>query len=225
MGSNVDFSAEETKVLNYWQDIQAFETSLKQSEGKPIYTFYDGQTERTRSEQRQQQQRPPLPHGSQAKLACQPCLFNPSTNVRHSLFFLAAMRLVCVCVALLLRRCSGPPFATGLPHYGHILAGTIKDIVTRYAHQTGHHVVRRFGWDTHGLPVEFEIDQKLGIKSKDDVMKMGVAAYNAECRSIVQRYTKEWESTVLRMGRWIDFKVCKHTNMHTGRSNAILAWR
>ena len=100
----------------------------------------------------------------------------------------------------------GPPFATGLPHYGHILAGTIKDTVTRYASQTGHYVERRFGWDTHGLPVEYEIDQKLGIKSKDDVMKMGVAAYNAECRAIVLRYTREWESTVLRMGRWIDFR-------------------
>ena len=70
----------------------------------------------------------------------------------------------------------GPPFATGLPHYGHILAGTIKDIVTRYAHQTGHHVIRRFGWDTHGVPVEFEIDQKLGIKGSQDVEKMGIAA-------------------------------------------------
>lgn len=60
-------------------------------------------------------------------------------------------------------------------------------------------------WFSHGLPVEYEIDQKLGIKSKEDVMKMGVAAYNNECRSIVQRYTKEWEATVKRMGRWIDF--------------------
>jgi hypothetical protein len=82
VSDKVDFAAEEHRVLSYWNDISAFETSLKQSEGKPIYTFYDG-----------------------------------------------------------------PPFATGLPHYGHILAGTIKDVVTRYAHQTGHHVVRRFGWD------------------------------------------------------------------------------
>src|SRR6185437_16093962 len=81
VSDRVDFAAEEHRVLKYWSDIEAFETSLKQSEGKPIYTFYDG-----------------------------------------------------------------PPFATGLPHYGHILAGTIKDTVTRYAHQTGHHVVRRFGW-------------------------------------------------------------------------------
>jgi isoleucyl-tRNA synthetase len=100
----------------------------------------------------------------------------------------------------------GPPFATGLPHYGHILAGTIKDTVTRYAHQTGHHVERRFGWDCHGLPVEYEIDQKLGIKGRDDVLAMGIDKYNAECRSIVTRYTSEWETTVTRLGRWIDFK-------------------
>ncbi|CAO3675148.1 unnamed protein product [Umbelopsis ramanniana] len=99
----------------------------------------------------------------------------------------------------------GPPFATGLPHYGHLLAGTIKDIVTRYAHSTGHSVERRFGWDTHGLPVEYEIDKKLGIKGKQDVMDMGIAKYNAECRSIVMRYASEWRTTVERMARWIDF--------------------
>ncbi|KAL8145892.1 hypothetical protein AgCh_003869 [Apium graveolens] len=100
----------------------------------------------------------------------------------------------------------GPPFATGLPHYGHILAGTIKDIVTRYQSMTGHHVTRRFGWDCHGLPVEHEIDLKLGIKTKDDVFKMGIGQYNEECRSIVTRYVGEWEKVITRTGRWIDFK-------------------
>ena len=100
----------------------------------------------------------------------------------------------------------GPPFATGLPHYGHILAGTIKDVVTRYATLTGHYVERRNGWDTHGLPVEYEIDKKLKIKGPADVEKMGIAAYNAECRSIVMKYATEWERTITRMGRWIDFK-------------------
>lgn len=90
----------------------------------------------------------------------------------------------------------GPPFATGLPHYGHILAGTIKDVMTRWAAQTGFYVERRFGWDCHGLPVEYEIDQKFNIKSRDDVMKWGLAAYNHECRSIVQRYSKEWQDYV-----------------------------
>uniref|UniRef100_A0A8D3AS32 Isoleucine--tRNA ligase, cytoplasmic n=1 Tax=Scophthalmus maximus TaxID=52904 RepID=A0A8D3AS32_SCOMX len=99
----------------------------------------------------------------------------------------------------------GPPFATGLPHYGHILAGTIKDIVTRFAHQSGFHVDRRFGWDCHGLPVEYEIDKTLGIKGPEDVAKMGIAEYNKQCRNIVMRYSNEWENSVKRMGRWIDF--------------------
>ncbi|MCO5588900.1 hypothetical protein L7F22_042861 [Adiantum nelumboides] len=100
----------------------------------------------------------------------------------------------------------GPPFATGLPHYGHILAGTIKDIVTRFQTANGRHVTRRFGWDCHGLPVEFEINQKLNIKSTKDVLKMGIDVYNEECRAIVMRYSKEWENVVTRMGRWIDFE-------------------
>jgi len=100
----------------------------------------------------------------------------------------------------------GPPFATGLPHYGHILAGTIKDTVTRYAAMKGHVVERRAGWDCHGLPVEYEIDQRLKITHRQQVLDMGIENYNNECRSIVQRYTKEWESTVTRLGRWIDFE-------------------
>ncbi|KXS21576.1 hypothetical protein M427DRAFT_142059 [Gonapodya prolifera JEL478] len=100
----------------------------------------------------------------------------------------------------------GPPFATGLPHYGHLLAGTIKDIVTRYAAAKGHYVERRFGWDCHGLPVEHEIDKKLNIRDRNDVMAMGIDNYNAECRAIVMRYSSEWVSTVERIGRWIDFE-------------------
>lgn len=100
----------------------------------------------------------------------------------------------------------GPPFATGLPHYGHILAGTVKDVVTRWAHQSGFHVERRFGWDCHGLPVEYEIDKVLDIKGPEDVEKMGIDKYNAECRKIVMRYAHEWEDIITRLGRWIDFK-------------------
>ncbi|TXG72868.1 hypothetical protein EZV62_001447 [Acer yangbiense] len=100
----------------------------------------------------------------------------------------------------------GPPFATGLPHYGHILAGTIKDIVTRYHSMMGYHVTRRFGWDCHGLPVENEIDRHLGIKRRDDVFKLGIDKYNEACRSIVTRYVEEWEQVITRTGRWIDFK-------------------
>ncbi|XP_018323975.1 isoleucine--tRNA ligase, cytoplasmic [Agrilus planipennis] len=141
ISETVDFPLEEEKVLKLWQKINAFQNSLKQSKGKPRYSFYDG-----------------------------------------------------------------PPFATGLPHYGHVLAGTIKDIVTRYACQQGYHVERRFGWDCHGLPVEFEIDKTLNIKGPEDVEKLGIDKYNAECRKIVTRYVREWEIITERLGRWIDFK-------------------
>lgn len=99
----------------------------------------------------------------------------------------------------------GPPFATGLPHYGHLLASTIKDVIPRYWSMKGFHVERRFGWDTHGLPIEHEIDKKLGISGKAAVMELGIAKYNEECRSIVMRYATEWRHTIERLGRWIDF--------------------
>eukprot|EP01090_Pellita_catalonica_P012163 TRINITY_DN2584_c0_g2_i1.p1 TRINITY_DN2584_c0_g2~~TRINITY_DN2584_c0_g2_i1.p1 ORF type:complete len:292 (-),score=31.31 TRINITY_DN2584_c0_g2_i1:28-903(-) len=140
---NISFPKAEEGVLKFWKEIDAFQTSLKLSEGKPLFSFYDG-----------------------------------------------------------------PPFATGLPHYGHFLAGTIKDTVTRYAHQTGHHVPRRFGWDCHGLPIEFIIDKELGVKTRADVfaLKGGIREYNSACRSIVMRYSHQWEIIVERLGRWIDFK-------------------
>ncbi|MCP5463769.1 MAG: isoleucine--tRNA ligase [Deltaproteobacteria bacterium] len=100
----------------------------------------------------------------------------------------------------------GPPFATGLPHYGHLLAGIIKDIIPRYWNMKGYHVERRFGWDCHGLPIEYEIDKTLGISGAAGVKEFGIAKYNDECRSIVLRYTSEWEKTVNRIGRWVDFK-------------------
>ncbi|KAI9834050.1 MAG: hypothetical protein M1819_003335 [Sarea resinae] len=99
----------------------------------------------------------------------------------------------------------GPPFATGVPHYGHLLASTIKDIIPRYWSMKGHHVVRRFGWDTHGLPIEHEIDKKLGVSGRDAVEQLGIERYNAECRAIVMRYSDEWRETIDRLGRWIDF--------------------
>ncbi len=99
----------------------------------------------------------------------------------------------------------GPPFATGLPHYGHLLAGTIKDIVPRYQAMRGHYVKRRFGWDCHGLPVEYEVEQDLKISGKRDIETMGVDVFNERCRSIVLRYTREWREVVTRMGRWVDF--------------------
>lgn len=100
----------------------------------------------------------------------------------------------------------GPPFATGLPHHGHLLASTLKDIVPRYFTMKGRYVERRFGWDCHGLPIEHEIDKKLGMSAQDAVKQFGVKGYNDECRSIVQRYTSEWEQTITRIGRWVDFE-------------------
>jgi isoleucyl-tRNA synthetase len=100
----------------------------------------------------------------------------------------------------------GPPFATGLPHHGHLVASTLKDIVPRYFTMKGRYVSRRFGWDCHGLPIEHEIDKKLGMSAQDAVAKLGVKKYNDECRGIVQRYVSEWEKTVSRMGRWVDFE-------------------
>ncbi|PXF43520.1 Isoleucine--tRNA ligase, cytoplasmic [Gracilariopsis chorda] len=137
----ITFPDAELSVLEHWRHIDAFHTSNKLSEGRPVYSFYDG-----------------------------------------------------------------PPFATGLPHYGHLLAGTIKDTVTRFAYQTGHHVPRRFGWDCHGLPIEFEIEKQLAIKSKQEVLQFGIDKYNAECRNIVMRYANEWQIVVNRLGRWIDFE-------------------
>ena len=98
----------------------------------------------------------------------------------------------------------GPPFATGLPHYGHILAGVLKDIVPRYWTMQGYTVPRRFGWDCHGLPVEYEINKTHKIESRKDILKMGVDKYNAACRGIVERYSEEWKKTVRRVGRWVD---------------------
>jgi isoleucyl-tRNA synthetase len=100
----------------------------------------------------------------------------------------------------------GPPFATGLPHHGHIVASTLKDVVPRYFTMKGFYVDRRFGWDCHGLPIEQEIDKKFEMSASDFVAKHGVKKYNDECRGIVDRYVNEWEKTISRLGRWVDFK-------------------
>ncbi len=100
----------------------------------------------------------------------------------------------------------GPPFATGLPHYGHILAGVIKDVILRYKTMQGFYVPRRFGWDCHGLPVENEIERTQAIEKSGSIEDFGIAKFNEACRSIVLRYTKQWEETINRMGRWIDYK-------------------
>lgn len=100
----------------------------------------------------------------------------------------------------------GPPFATGLPHHGHIVASTLKDVVPRYFTMKGYYVERRFGWDCHGLPIEQEIDKKFQMSANDFVAQHGVKKYNDECRGIVDRYVNEWEKTIGRLGRWVDFE-------------------
>ena len=99
----------------------------------------------------------------------------------------------------------GPPFANGLPHYGHLLTGYVKDVVPRYETMRGKRVERRFGWDTHGLPAELEAMRQLGITEKSEIDEMGVAKFNEVCRESVLRYTGEWQDYVTRQARWVDF--------------------
>ncbi len=100
----------------------------------------------------------------------------------------------------------GPPFATGLPHYGNLLQGTIKDAIPRFRTMQGYAVERRFGWDTHGLPVEYELEKERGIKSRQEILEMGIAEFNEACRSIVLRHAQDFEQASVRLGRWIDFE-------------------
>lgn len=102
----------------------------------------------------------------------------------------------------------GPPFANGLPHYGHLLTGYVKDVVGRYQTMQGRRVERRFGWDTHGLPAELEAERELGIDDKSEIEGpdgMGIAAFNEACRKSVLKYTSEWQDYVTRQARWVDF--------------------
>jgi isoleucyl-tRNA synthetase len=99
----------------------------------------------------------------------------------------------------------GPPFATGLPHYGHILTGLSKETITRYQHNKGQNVPRNNGFDTHGLPIEYEIEKELGLKTTEEILKYGIGEYNEKCRNIVLRYSGEWKNIMGRLGRWIDF--------------------
>jgi isoleucyl-tRNA synthetase len=99
----------------------------------------------------------------------------------------------------------GPPFANGLPHYGHLLTGYAKDLFPRFQTMRGKQVHRRFGWDTHGLPAELEAERQLGITDKSQIEEMGIAAFNEAARESVLRYTKEWEEYVTRQARWVDF--------------------
>ena len=100
----------------------------------------------------------------------------------------------------------GPPFANGLPHYGHLLTGYVKDLVPRFRTMQGHRVERRFGWDCHGLPAEVEAERLLGISGKADILEMGIEKFNQACRESVLRYTRDWQDYVTRQARWVDFE-------------------
>ena len=139
--ARVDIRALEARVLELWDQIDAFPKSVEMRDPDTEYTFYDG-----------------------------------------------------------------PPFPTGSPHYGNLLAGVIKDIVPRYWTMRGHRVERRFGWDTHGLPIEMEVQKELGLNSPREIEEFGIAEFNEACRRKVQANTERWEYITRRLGRWIDFE-------------------
>ncbi len=100
----------------------------------------------------------------------------------------------------------GPPFANGLPHYGHLLTGYIKDIFARYQTMKGKKVERKFGWDTHGLPVEMEVEKELGVSGQIGINQFGIEKFNNACEKSVMKYAGEWKNYVNRQGRWVDFE-------------------
>ncbi len=102
----------------------------------------------------------------------------------------------------------GPPFANGLPHYGHLLTSYVKDAIPRYQTMRGRHVERRFGWDTHGMPAEVQAERELGVSGHNEIKNMpgGIAAFNEACRTSVLRYTVDWEAYINRAARWVDFE-------------------
>lgn len=136
----VNFSALEEQVVQFWRQHRTFERSLEQTKSGERFMFYDG-----------------------------------------------------------------PPFATGLPHYGHLLTSTIKDIIPRYETMRGRYVERRFGWDTHGVPIEMQVESKLQLKGAADVRNLGVAEFNEACRASVLGFEPEWRRIIERLGRWVDF--------------------
>ncbi|MDO5026144.1 MAG: isoleucine--tRNA ligase [Trueperella sp.] len=119
----------------------------------------------------------------------------------------------------------GPPFANGLPHYGHLLTGYVKDLVARYQTQRGKKVDRVFGWDTHGLPAELEAERILGIEDKSEIEEMGIEKFNDACREGVFKYVTEWEEYVDRQARWVDFKNGYSTLMPSYMESVIWAFK
>ena len=119
----------------------------------------------------------------------------------------------------------GPPFANGLPHYGHLLTGFVKDIIPRFQTMIGNRVERRFGWDCHGLPAEMESEKELGVSGRAEIIKYGVEKFNNHCETSVMKYTQEWEGSVKRQARWVDFKNDYKTMDITYMESVIWAFK
>tara|TARA_B110000438_G_scaffold193818_1_gene185401 strand:+ start:724 stop:3855 length:3132 start_codon:yes stop_codon:yes gene_type:complete len=119
----------------------------------------------------------------------------------------------------------GPPFANGLPHYGHLLTGFVKDIIPRFQTMIGNKVERRFGWDCHGLPAEMESEKELGVSGRAEIIKYGVEKFNNHCETSVMKYTQEWEGSVKRQARWVDFKNDYKTMDITYMESVIWAFK
>ena len=100
----------------------------------------------------------------------------------------------------------GPPFANGLPHHGHLLTGYVKDVVPRFQTMKGKKVERRFGWDCHGLPAEMQVEKEIRVSGRSEITQYGIDKFNAHCEESVLRFTEEWEKTVTRQARWVDFE-------------------
>ena len=139
--TNINLADVETEISDYWDKIQALQTSLNNRKDQEVFRFYDG-----------------------------------------------------------------PPFPTGSPHYGNLLAGVIKDIVPRYWTMRGYYVERRFGWDVHGLPIEMEVQKKLNLEDPQQIDEYGIDKFNEACRSQVQTNTENWERITRKIGRWVDFE-------------------
>ena len=139
--NNINLAQVENEISNYWDEIDAFQTSLNNRKNDKIFRFYDG-----------------------------------------------------------------PPFPTGSPHYGNLLAGVIKDIVPRYWTMRGYYVERRFGWDVHGLPIEMEVQKNLNLEDPQQIDEYGIGKFNEACRTQVQTNTENWEKITRKIGRWVDFE-------------------
>lgn len=185
--SNPDFPAIEEKILSFWKEQKVFEASV---ENRPASRERGAHaTAPTRGETSQganiNESRQPAAHGG-APLRGEA---SQGANINNEFVFY-----------------DGPPFANGLPHYGHLLTGFVKDLFPRYQTMKGKRVERRFGWDCHGLPAEMGAEKELGISGSQAIKKFGIDNFNNYCRTSVMKYTSEWEDYVTRQARWVDFQ-------------------